>query len=60
MPSPPLYDTVQQGQCQLRNTVLPTLVRPARRTLERGRRTLKGGMNACLTPAQVDAVTSDQ
>jgi hypothetical protein len=36
-PSPPLYDTVRQGQCQLRDTMPPTLVRPTRRTLERGR-----------------------
>jgi hypothetical protein len=37
-PSPPLYGTLQQGQRQLHDTVLPTLIRPARRTLERGRR----------------------
>jgi hypothetical protein len=36
-PSPPLYVTVRQGQCQLRDTVPPTLVRPARRALERRR-----------------------
>jgi hypothetical protein len=36
-PSPPLYVTVRQGQCQLRDTVPPTLIRPARRALERGR-----------------------
>jgi hypothetical protein len=37
-PSPPLYDTVQQGQCHLCNTVIPTLIRSAHHTLERGRR----------------------
>jgi hypothetical protein len=36
-PSSPLCDTVQHGQQQLRGTVPPTPVRPARCTLEEGR-----------------------
>jgi hypothetical protein len=35
-PSPPLWGTVRQGRCQLRDTVLPTLVRLTRRALEGG------------------------
>jgi hypothetical protein len=36
--SPPLCDTVQHGQQPPRGTVPPTPVRPAHRTLEKGRR----------------------
>jgi hypothetical protein len=35
-PSPPLFSTVRQGRCQLRDTVSPTPVRLMRRTLEGG------------------------
>jgi hypothetical protein len=35
-PSPPLWGTVQHGQCQLRDTAPPTPVRLTRRALERG------------------------
>jgi hypothetical protein len=49
-PSPPLYGTVRQGRCQLRDTVPPTLVRPTRRTLERGRRNPRKG-DGILFPA---------
>jgi hypothetical protein len=35
-PSPPLWRTVQQGRCQLRDIVPPTLVRLTRRALEGG------------------------
>jgi hypothetical protein len=35
-PSPPLYNTVRRGQCQLRGTVTPTFVRLTRRALEGG------------------------
>jgi hypothetical protein len=35
-PSPPLYNTVRRGQCQLRDTVPPTFVRLTRRALEGG------------------------
>jgi hypothetical protein len=35
-PSPPLFSTVRQGQCQLRDTVPPTPVRLTRRSLEGG------------------------
>jgi hypothetical protein len=53
-PSPPLYDTVRQGQCQLRDTMTPTLVQPTRRTLERGRRNHRKGdgrlFHACPGP----------
>jgi hypothetical protein len=42
-PSPPLYGTVRYGQCQLRDTVPPTLVRPTRHTLERGWRNPRKG-----------------
>jgi hypothetical protein len=41
--SPPLYGTVRQDQCQLRDTTPPTLVRPMRCTLERGRRNPRKG-----------------
>jgi hypothetical protein len=37
-PSPPLCDAVRHGQQQPRGTMPPTPVRPARRTLEKGRR----------------------
>jgi hypothetical protein len=50
-PSPPLYSTVQYGQCQLRGTVPPTSVRPACRTLERGRRNPQKGYE-CLSRAR--------
>jgi hypothetical protein len=35
-PSPPLFSTVRQGQCQLRDTEPPALVRLTRRALEEG------------------------
>jgi hypothetical protein len=35
-PSPPLWGTVRYGQCQLRDTALPTPVRLKRRALEGG------------------------
>jgi hypothetical protein len=35
-PSPPLWGTVRRGQCQLRDTVPPTLVRLTRHALEGG------------------------
>jgi hypothetical protein len=35
-PSPPLFSTVRQGRCQLRDTVSPTPVRLTRRALEGG------------------------
>jgi hypothetical protein len=35
-PSPPLYNTVLRGQCQLRGTVPPTFVRLTRRALKGG------------------------
>jgi hypothetical protein len=35
-PSPPLYNTVRRGQCQLCDTVPPTFVRLTRRALEGG------------------------
>jgi hypothetical protein len=35
-PSPPLYNAVRRGQCQLRDTVPPTFVRLTRRALEEG------------------------
>jgi hypothetical protein len=35
-PSPPLYSTVRQGRCHLRDTVPPTPIRLTRRTLEGG------------------------
>jgi hypothetical protein len=48
------YGTVRQGQCQLRDTVPPTLVQPTFRTLEKGRRNpRKGGgrlFHACPRP----------
>jgi hypothetical protein len=42
-PSPPLCDTMRQGQCQSRDTVPPTLVRPTRCALKRGRRNPRRG-----------------
>jgi hypothetical protein len=45
-PTPPtiaLNALARRGQCQLRDTVPPTPVRPARRTLERGRRSPRKG-----------------
>jgi hypothetical protein len=39
--------------------VLPTFVRPARRTLERGRRNPRKGTDACLALARDDVVSSD-
>jgi hypothetical protein len=53
-PSPPLYDTVRQGRCQLCDTVPPTLVRSTLRTLERGRQNPRKGderlFHACPGP----------
>jgi hypothetical protein len=42
-PSPPLYDTVWRGWCQLRGTVSPTFVRLTHRALEGGWRNPRRG-----------------
>ena len=53
-PGEAIPTTVRQGQCQLRDTAPPTLVRPTRRTLERGRRNPRKGdgrlLRACPGP----------
>jgi hypothetical protein len=41
-----LYNTMRRGQCHLRDTVLPTLVRLTRRALEGGRRNPRMGADA--------------
>jgi hypothetical protein len=51
---------VRQGQCQLRDTVPPTLVRRTHHTLERGRWNPRKGTDACSTLTQDHAMTSDQ
>jgi hypothetical protein len=47
-PSPPLWRTMQHGQCQLRDTMPPTPVRLTRRALE-------GGPVAPLNPSLVNS-----
>jgi hypothetical protein len=58
--SPPLCDTVRHGQQPPRGTVPPTHVRPAHRTLKKGRRNPRREDARLLAPARDGAVTSSQ
>jgi hypothetical protein len=51
-PSPPLCDAVRHGQQQPRGTVVPTPVRPARRTPRKDGGALEGKVNSHATPMQ--------